>query len=91
MPFARGGSPSRSKDIKNERPGTAVSGEQPVARPPSMLPTLSVRVGRIEAMVNAIINRVDGVEGKALSDWRISESVTLVKADKTTPRPPVLL
>jgi hypothetical protein len=38
-----------------------------------MLPTLSVRVGRLEAMVNAMINRVGGLEGKALSDWRISE------------------
>ncbi|WVQ69466.1 uncharacterized protein L199_007684 [Kwoniella botswanensis] len=44
------------------------------ARPPSMLPTISVRVARLEAMVNAIVNRVDGVEGKALRDWRINHA-----------------
>ncbi|KAK8847577.1 hypothetical protein IAR55_005436 [Kwoniella newhampshirensis] len=43
-------------------------------RPPSMLPTISVRVGRLEAMMNAVINRVDGVEGKALRDWRINHA-----------------
>lgn len=42
------------------------------SRPPSMLPTLSVRVSRIEALLNAVVNRVGGLEGKALSDWRIS-------------------
>jgi len=46
----------------------------PVVRQPGMLPTLSVRVARIEALLNAVVNKVDGLEGKALSDWRISES-----------------
>lgn len=44
-----------------------------VPRQAGMLPTLSVRVSRIEAMLNAVINRVDGVDCKALGDWRISE------------------
>lgn len=43
------------------------------ARAPSVLPTLSVRVMRLEAMVNTMINQVPNLEGKALQDWRISE------------------
>jgi hypothetical protein len=83
------GASSREEAVKTERPGTASGGDfgqstkeptqvqAPLAIAPraaSMLPTLSVRVTRIEAMLNAVINRVDGVDGKALNDWRISES-----------------
>ncbi|WWD21666.1 hypothetical protein CI109_106152 [Kwoniella shandongensis] len=50
----------------------SVQPEKP--RPASLLPTISVRVGRLEAMMNAVINRVDGVEGKALRDWRINHA-----------------
>ncbi|WVR04770.1 hypothetical protein IAU60_001782 [Kwoniella sp. DSM 27419] len=63
---------SSPKDKKEgDRPSTAASSGP---RPPSMLPTISVRVARLEAMVNAVINRVDGVEGKALRDWRINHA-----------------
>lgn len=41
------------------------------ANPP--LPTLSVRVTRLEAMVNTMINHVQDLDGKALQDWRISK------------------
>jgi hypothetical protein len=47
--------------------GTGVRANNP-------LPTLTVRVMRLEAMVNTIINRVPDLEGRALQDWRISES-----------------
>ena len=63
-----------------------------VPRQPGMLPTLSVRVARIEALLNAVVNKVDGLEGKALSDWRISEwtgkvGLILDHAPATTPPP----
>ncbi|WVQ79880.1 hypothetical protein IAT38_001980 [Cryptococcus sp. DSM 104549] len=57
------------KDVKTESGEAQPAAEKPR---PSMLPTISVRVGRLEAMVNAVINRVSGVEGKALRDWRIN-------------------
>nr|XP_019008291.1 uncharacterized protein I206_06846 [Kwoniella pini CBS 10737]OCF47072.1 hypothetical protein I206_06846 [Kwoniella pini CBS 10737] len=50
------------------------SAQTMTSRPPSMLPTISVRVARLEAMVNAVVNRVEGVEGKALRDWRINHA-----------------
>ena len=78
IPYTRAGSPpSRGggKDVKME--DGKVDTSTPVVRQPGMLPTLSVRVARIEALLNAVVNKVDGLEGKALSDWRISES-TLV-------------
>jgi hypothetical protein len=65
---------SRPPDLERKA-GIAITGDNAdseKARTPSMLPTLSVRVGRIEALLNAMVNRVNGVEGKALDDWRIS-------------------
>jgi hypothetical protein len=38
------------------------------------LPTLSVRMARVENLLNVMVNRVQGVEGSALDAWRISES-----------------
>ncbi|RXK39216.1 hypothetical protein M231_03573 [Tremella mesenterica] len=49
---------------------------------PQPLPTLTVRVTRIEALVNAMVNRIDGIdETKALQDWRINH------APATSPSP----
>ena len=79
MPYTREGSPpaKRRASIKTEKsdkvePAGVTS--TTAAKPPNPLPTLTVRVSRIEALVNAMVNRVDGVEGKALDDWRISKS-----------------
>nr|XP_019046958.1 hypothetical protein I302_03564 [Kwoniella bestiolae CBS 10118]OCF25888.1 hypothetical protein I302_03564 [Kwoniella bestiolae CBS 10118] len=89
VPYSRPTTPPASKnviksEIQSARPspkdaGNKKDGDAPVtvpttSRPPSMLPTISVRVARLEAMVNAVINRVDGVEGKALRDWRINHA-----------------
>lgn len=61
-----------SKLVKTE--DTVSAGPVEMApRAPSLLPTLSVRVGRIEAMLNSVLNKVEGLEGKALREWRISE------------------
>ncbi|WWC86725.1 uncharacterized protein L201_001603 [Kwoniella dendrophila CBS 6074] len=71
----------KENDNNNSSSQTNTPTQQPppnsstiVSRPPSMLPTISVRVARLEAMVNAMVNRVDGVEGKALRDWRINHA-----------------
>ncbi|ORY20832.1 hypothetical protein BCR39DRAFT_554723 [Naematelia encephala] len=80
VPYSRHGTPPPRPalaDKAKSSPGIAgdtQSEPQGTSRPPSMLPTLSVRVGRVEAMVNAIVNRVDGLEGKALNDWRINHA-----------------
>ena len=84
VPYTREGSPpvKRRASIKTERsdkaePASAVAVASATApKPPNQLPTLTVRVSRIEALLNAMVNRVDGVEGKALDDWRISELET---------------
>ncbi|OCF45779.1 nuclear protein [Kwoniella heveanensis CBS 569] len=95
VPYSRPATPPGGK-VKTEAPGSVRTppkdkkdsgGERPTSqpgtgpRPPSMLPTISVRVARLEAMMNAVINRVEGVEGKALNDWRINH------APATTPPP----
>ncbi|WRT64595.1 uncharacterized protein IL334_001528 [Kwoniella shivajii] len=90
VPYSRPATPPGGKSVKTEsssaKPSPRDSNKKdgidtastpiPVttSRPPSMLPTISVRVARLEAMVNAVINRVDGVEGKALKDWRINHA-----------------
>ena len=87
VPYTRVGSPppksgKGGRSVKGEVKGengikghaTSTTTTASQARPPSMLPTLSVRVARVEALLNAVVNRVDGLEGKALSDWRISRS-----------------
>lgn len=89
IPYSRVSSPPprlKRDGIKEE----AEKDLQP--RVPSALPTLSVRVSRIEALLNVVVNRVDGVDGKALSDWRISESstqftLTIDHAPATSPPP----
>ena len=93
---------SEEERVKTERPGTASGGDSsksvpkkqtaPVTVPrPGILPTLNVRVSRIEAMLNAVLNKVDGLEGKALNDWRISEylvdTADIDHAPATTPPP----
>lgn len=82
--YSRSAVPPKSAGagLKTEMPGGLTGGVKPGdslqattgARQPSTLPTLSVRVGRLEAMLSAVVNRVDGLEGKALTDWRISQS-----------------
>ncbi|WWC59664.1 uncharacterized protein I303_102226 [Kwoniella dejecticola CBS 10117] len=97
VPYSRPATPPGGKGIKTEitsakpspstarkdgeNPPTVVVAQTTTSRPPSMLPTISVRVARLEAMVNAVVNRVEGVEGKALRDWRINH------APATTPPP----
>lgn len=96
VPYTRNNTSPQPQQVKTEkkveRERQLTGGSQPsvgqqdqaqmqVARTPGMLPTLSVRVGRLEAMVNAMINRVGGLEGKALHDWRISE-LTVYPAGK---------
>jgi hypothetical protein len=101
VPYTRTGSPpprnSRADSTQTPDAKPAMTAEVPASgpRPPSMLPTLSVRVARLEAMVNSMINRVGepGLEGKALSDWRIStygfviRPLTADHAQATTPPP----
>ena len=73
VPFSRTvTSPNRRRSEGRLQPKTEPGQPVPV-RQPGMLPTLSVRVARIEALLNVVVNRVDGIEGKALSDWRISK------------------
>ncbi|ORX34040.1 fungal-specific transcription factor domain-domain-containing protein [Kockovaella imperatae] len=72
-----GGAGQGGPDIKIEMAGSTAAtslNTAPTARQPSQLPTLTVRVARIEALLNAVVNRVDGVEGKALHDWRINHA-----------------
>jgi hypothetical protein len=45
------------------------------------LPTLSVRMARVEDLLNAMVNRVPGVEGRALDAWRISKFLVVVLDD----------
>lgn len=75
----RAGSSMQAANAQEEQTQSAVTSTQPMvpsassSKPASVLPTLSVRVMRLEAMVNTMINQVSGLEGKALQDWRISE------------------
>jgi hypothetical protein len=93
VPYTRVGSPPpRGKEIVKEVKSEEGKEMPVVTRQPGMLPTLSVRVARIEALLNAVVNKVDGLEGKALSDWRISALSTipalmLDHAPATTPPP----
>jgi hypothetical protein len=72
VPYSRVSSPPlRNKADNKELKGEDGKGDA-APRIPTALPTLSVRVARIEALLNVVVNRVDGLDGKALSDWRIS-------------------
>ena len=73
VPYTRAASPPKSQKSR-ETEGSETGTSAPVpTRVPSQLPTLTVRVTRIEALLNAMVNRVDGLSGKALDEWRISE------------------
>lgn len=74
IPYSRAPTPpprTKHEGGKGVKEETEKAEAQP-PRAPSALPTLSVRVARIEALLNVVVNRVDGLDGKALSDWRIS-------------------
>lgn len=66
--------PSRSKPAakadgdKGTVPGKA--DERATATP---MPALGGRVSRIERMLNAVLNRIDGLDSTALADWRLCE------------------
>ncbi|ODN79510.1 hypothetical protein L202_03476 [Cryptococcus amylolentus CBS 6039] len=81
VPYSRADSPSKGTKAgsgKKDKDGPKVKTEEgraivPDKMKPSMLPTISVRVGRLEALVNAMVNRVPEVnDTKAYSDWRIN-------------------
>jgi hypothetical protein len=48
-------------------------------------PSLSVRVNKLEKMMNAIINRVDGLDSTSLTEWRLRKCA--VKGQSLTNRP----
>ena len=54
-------------------PAPPKSRNAPPPVPAGPLPTLTVRVGRIEAVVNAMIGLMPELEGQALDQWRISK------------------
>lgn len=81
VPYTRPSSPPEKKGSGNKKDFTKVKTENEATaeKPrPSMLPTISVRVARLEAIVNAVVNRIPEVGGtKALKDWRISKCFLL--------------
>ncbi|WVN89314.1 uncharacterized protein L203_104536 [Cryptococcus depauperatus CBS 7841] len=74
VPYTRPSTPPE-KSGKGDKKEGKIKSEDVVEKPkPSMLPTISVRVARLEAIMNAVVNRIPEVDGtKALKDWRISE------------------
>lgn len=78
VPYTRPSSPPEKKGSGNKKDFTKVKTENEATaeKPrPSMLPTISVRVARLEAIVNAVVNRIPEVGGtKALKDWRINHA-----------------
>lgn len=69
-PYTRSGTPP-PRGVKLE----PVADRKTLAREPSdrpTLPTLSVRMARVEDLLNVMVNKVPGLEGQALDLWRIS-------------------
>ncbi|KIR54550.1 nuclear protein [Cryptococcus gattii Ru294] len=78
VPYTRPSSPPEKKGSGTKKDSTKVKTENEATTEkvrPSMLPTISVRVARLEAIVNAVVNRIPEVGGtKALKDWRINHA-----------------
>jgi hypothetical protein len=72
VPYTRSGTPP-PRGVKLEpQPDRKASPKSAPEKP--ILPTLSVRMARVEDLLNVMVNRVPGVEGRALDAWRISGS-----------------
>jgi hypothetical protein len=72
VPYTRSGTPP-PRGVKLE-PNTDRKASPKSAPERPSLPTLSVRMARVEDLLNVMVNKVQGVEGTALDAWRISES-----------------
>jgi hypothetical protein len=85
VPYTRSGTPP-PRGVKLE-PATDRKASPKSAPEKSALPTLSVRMARVEDLLNVMVNRVPGVEGSALDAWRISKSFGKRRAILLIPRP----
>lgn len=69
-PYTRSGTPP-PRGVKLEPVADRKASPREMPDRPA-LPTLSVRMARVEDLLNAMVNRVPGLEGQALDLWRIS-------------------
>lgn len=66
--------PSRAKPpVKADGDNSAVKGKTDDRTTTAPMPALGGRVSRIERMLNAVLNRIDGLDSTALADWRSCE------------------
>lgn len=78
VPYTRSGTPPprgvKLEPTADRKPSPREKGTSTVTERPA-LPTLSVRMARVEDLLNLMVNRVPGLEGSnALDAWRISTS-----------------
>lgn len=85
-PYTRSGTPP-PRGVKLEPVADRKASPREMPDRP-VLPTLSVRMARVEDMLNVMINRVPGIEGQALDLWRISRSTSMVLLNPSDNRPP---